>query len=176
MFAFILITLLSSPVPRPAQAKAAVDSAAVARDAVSRFYAWYVPTSANTPLTDMLALKDARWRFAPELVKALRADSTASAKSPDEIVGLDMDPFLNSQDPCPRYAITGVRRAGADFLVDVHGTGGCGRRGAPDVSVRVAFDAKGPVFVNVVYSRRRHDDLLSLLAQLAHERERPRTR
>ena len=176
MYLLILAVLLPALMQRSSQEQPRTDSTAVARDAVTRFYSWYVPTSANTPMTDMLALKDARWRFSPALAKALRADSTASANSPDEIVGLDMDPFLNSQDPCARYAITGVRRASADFLVDVHGTGGCGRRGGPDVTVRVSFDAKGPVFVNFVYSRRRHDDLLSLLAQLARERDGARQR
>ena len=123
----------------------------------------------------MRALHDPRWHFNPALVTALRADSAASVANPGEVVGLDMDPFLNSQDPCNRYAPTAVRRDGATFLVDVVGSGGCPSHREPDVTVRIAFRGTTPVFVNFLYLKPANDDLLHLLAQLASERaKKPR--
>ena len=37
------------------------------------------------------------------LLQALRVDSEASAHAKDDIVGLDFDPFIGSQDPANRY-------------------------------------------------------------------------
>lgn len=151
------------------QTRPAVDSARVARETVARFYAWYVP-AAQRAGADMRALRDRRWHFNPSLVTALRADSTATVANPGEVVGLDMDPFLNSQDPCNRYAPTAVRRDGATFLVDVVGSGGCASHREPDVTVRVAFRGTTPVFVNFLYPKPANDDLLGVLKQLASDR------
>jgi hypothetical protein len=85
-----------------------------------------------------------------------------------------MDPFLNSQDPCDRYAPAGVRRDGASWLVDVRGEGGCEAHEPADVTVRVTFGKEGVVLSNFIYSRKPNDDLRHLLAQLAGERARKR--
>lgn len=151
------------------QARPAVDSARVARETVARFYGWYVP-AAQRAGADMRALRDTRWHFNPALVTALRADSAATVANPGEIVGLDMDPFLNSQDPCNHYAPTAVRRDGATFLVDVVGSGGCASHREPDVTVRVAFRGTTPVFINFLYPKPANDDLLGVLRQLAADR------
>jgi hypothetical protein len=167
--AVLLLPLLAQQQPRPA-----IDSARAAREAVARFFAWYVPASQRAG-ADMRALHDSRWHFDPALVAALRADSAATSASPDEIVGLDMDPFLNSQDPCDRYAPTAVRRDGSTFLVDVVGSGGCEAHREPDVTVRVAFRGTTPVFVNFLYPKPANSDLLAELAQLAADRaKKPR--
>lgn len=170
MTAFLAALFLLTQQP----AHAAIDSARVARETVGRFYSWYVP-AAQKAGADMRALHDARWHFSPALVSALRADSAATDANPNEIVGLDMDPFLNSQDPCDRYAPTAVRRDGKTFLVDVRGSGGCAPHREIDVTVRVAFDGTRPVFVNFIYPQPHNDDLLGLLARLAADRaKRPR--
>ncbi len=118
----------------------------------------------------MRALRNPRWHFSSALVTALRAGSVATDASPGEIVGLDMDPFLNAQDPCTRYAPSAVRRMGKNFLVDVVGTGGCDPHRVPDVSVLVAFRGATPVFINFLYPKPANDDLLGLLARLAADR------
>ena len=64
--------------------------------------------------------------FDPELVKWLRIDSTARARSKDEVNGLDGDPYFNAQDPCTRYAVQSVRPQGSGYLVDILGQGGIG--------------------------------------------------
>ena len=167
MFLLVALSMQVQAPTRPAH-----DSAQTARAAVARFYAWYVPAAAKAAAVDMRALHDPRWHFSPALVAALREDSIASVRSPNEVVGLDMDPFVNSQDPCDRYAPTAVRRAGANFLVDVRGSGGCSSHAGPDVTVRVAFQGTTPVFVDFLYPKPANDDLLHLLAQLAAGRKR----
>ena len=161
------LLILTQPQARP------IDSARVARETVARFYAWYLP-AAQRAGADMRALRDPRWHFNPALVTALRADSAATVANPGEIVGLDMDPFLNSQDPCNHYAPTAVRRDGATFLVDVVGSGGCPSHREPDVTVRVVFRGTTPIFINFLY-KPINDDLLGLLRQLASDRaKKPR--
>lgn len=44
-----------------------------------------------------------RTAFTPELRSALDEDLVASRASPGNVVGLDGDPFTDSQDPCERY-------------------------------------------------------------------------
>jgi hypothetical protein len=121
---------------------------------VQAFYSWYVPMAATEGAGPpwMRALRERRALFAPAIAAALRRDSVASAANPDEVVGLDGDPFLNSQDPCDRYVVRRVRRAGDRFLVDVFGEGSCGRHAQPDAVVEVARRPGGWRIENVRYS------------------------
>lgn len=59
--------------------------------------------------------------FSPELFHALCEDSETSKKAKGEIVGLDFDPFLNSQDPHARYEVGNVVPAGDSYRVEVLG-------------------------------------------------------
>jgi hypothetical protein len=78
-----------------------------ARTFVAEFYGWYVPIAPSSAE----ALKD---KLSDELYRALKADEEAKAKADGEVVGLDYDPFLNSQDPCQRYeAGSGVKHGDA---------------------------------------------------------------
>ena len=162
-----LAALLSAHLTPP---QGNADSAKIARAVVARFYTWYVPLAMHTPGADMRALRDSRWRFDPALVNALRADSAAAAQSPDEIVGLDMDPFLNTQDPCDRYSPIAVRHQSGNYFVAVRGSGGCAAHPETDVTVRLVFQGANVVFLNFVYSSKPKDDLLSLLSTLAASR------
>jgi hypothetical protein len=162
-----LTALLSVHVAPPS---GTADSAKIAQAVVARFYAWYVPLAAHTPGADVRALRDSRWHFDPALAKALRADAAAAARSPDEVVGLDMDPFLNSQDPCDRYSPIAVRQRNGNFFVAVRGSGGCAAHTEADVTVQVVFRGANAVFLNFIYSRNPKEDLLSLLATLAADR------
>jgi hypothetical protein len=81
---------------------------------------------------------------------------------------------LNSQDPCDRYAPTGIRRDGTSWLVDVRGSGGCEAHQTTDVTLRVAFQSGHVVFANFIYSRTADDDLQHVLAHLAIERAKKR--
>src|SRR5690348_1526632 len=68
------------------------------------FYDWYVPFTQKdlpTPAFDV-ALQHEPTAFSPSLVRALSIDSRAQAPASD-IVGLDFDPFLGTQDPADHY-------------------------------------------------------------------------
>lgn len=52
----------------------------------------------------------------------------------------------------------------------MRGSGGCQRHTMPDVIVQVAWREQRPVFVNFLYSRKKGDDLLSVLTRLAEQR------
>jgi hypothetical protein len=81
------------------------DSDAV-RQFTERFYAWYVPAAARAERNMLLDAKEMRSAISPEHLRALREDFEAQAQDiTGNIVGLDFDPFLASQDPCARYEV-----------------------------------------------------------------------
>jgi hypothetical protein len=59
---------------------------------VSTFYSWYLPL-AERGTGQTIALHDSSARFDRSLVTALQQDAEAQARNPNEIVGLDGDPF-----------------------------------------------------------------------------------
>jgi hypothetical protein len=144
--------------------------AADAERAVAQFYQWYVPLAHDSTDAGMRAVRERSAFFPTSLVAALRADSLASARSPGEVVGLDGDPFLNSQDPCERYAPIGTVQRDTQFFVAVRGSGGCASHDAPDVTVEVTAVDGRPVFTNFIYSSKPRDNLTSILGDLAGAR------
>lgn len=117
----------SNSVARPAASIArhaaapAADSTAAARQFLQKFYDWYAPFAQTDPrfpawwaiLTRDSADLDAH------LARALRADSAAQRMNPRSREVIDFDPFLNSQDPCPRYTVTDVRPDGRGYRATV---------------------------------------------------------
>src|SRR5262245_18240843 len=97
-----------TPVRRPVLASDAnADDTAAARRFVASFYRWYIPVA------NAKSHSPSYWRIltlragTPDgnLARALRADSSAQAQrnAPPTRDVIDFDPFLDSQDPCPRY-------------------------------------------------------------------------
>lgn len=76
------------------------------RDFVQEFYGWYIPLAQkNSPEpTAILAIRQRPSSFGETLKKALNDDHNAQKKA-GEIVGIDFDPFLASQDPALKYDI-----------------------------------------------------------------------
>ena len=138
---------------------------------VQDFYDWYVPVALaqkDEPASNAV-LKRNPPVLAPELLTALEQDRRAQAKS-QEIVGLDSDPFLNSQDPCERYVVGDVREASGKSLVNVHAV--CsGKKSEEPVTVAETTQENGAwVFVNFRPGKGEGDDLLTILKQLEQER------
>ncbi|HXY19349.1 MAG TPA: hypothetical protein VEH83_05080 [Gemmatimonadales bacterium] len=125
---------------------AAPDSAAqAAARFVQAFYQWYERAGERYEV----AVRDSPAYFAPALLGALRLDYAASQASPSEVVGLDWDPFLDTQDPCNPYQVTGTTRRGDTVLVAVNGM--CTDRPPqtqPDVLAEVRLVDKRWVFVD----------------------------
>src|SRR5947208_1005082 len=99
-------------------AHAASDQKTSCRRFVGEFYAWYLAHSNGDVLSK--AIKQKRANFSRELLRALEEDRKAAEKSPNEIVGLDFDPVLNSQDFAEKYVPGKVTQKGDRFFVEVH--------------------------------------------------------
>src|SRR5437879_1405295 len=117
LFVVLMPTLLS------AQEASTPTTPESCRKFVQEFYNWYLPTMRkNTTLAPPSpALKSKSHAFSPELLNRLDEDFVAASKVPDEIVGLDFDPFLNSQDPGERYVAGRATSKGNTCLVEVYG-------------------------------------------------------
>src|SRR5262245_41509392 len=79
--------------------------AASSREFVQKFYKSYVPKAlaGHTGPAWQFAIDNMSASFDGGLLEALKDDLAAQAQSSgDDIVGLDFDPFLNSQDPAKR--------------------------------------------------------------------------
>ena len=77
---------------------------------------------------------------APNLLRGLKADIAAQAKVPGELVGLDFDPVLNSQDPAAHYSVGAVYTSNGHCFADVYALT-AGKKGAkpeviPELSLR----------------------------------------
>ena len=152
-----------SPAPRTDQELA--DATAFVR----AFYGWYLP-AAGTGDGLKRAVTDSAALFAPDLVRALKADGEAQAKNPNEVVGLDGDPFLDAQDFCERYDVGTARRDGNDILVDVYARCSGDTTSAPRIAARVRRSGQGWSFVNFQYPQR-GSDLLKDLEELRRQRD-----
>jgi len=138
---------------------------------VRTFYAWYVPAAqAGTGLQS--AMRDSTALFTPSLVRALEADGEAQAKNPDEVVGLDGDPFLDAQDFCPPYQVGSARRDAGAVLVELRGNCPGRTDSMPDVLAEVHGSAGAWVFTNFRYPTR-DSDLMKDLDELRRARETP---
>lgn len=114
-----LLLLTTATCLLQAQAKSNDDLSGSARRFVQEFYDWYAPGVAKAADNN----REFSWRkrasdFDPALIRALKQDEDAQAKA-SEIVGIDFDPFLASQDPCSPYRAHNVTKEGDRYLVYV---------------------------------------------------------
>jgi hypothetical protein len=169
--ALVLACSAKSEAPR------AADSATTPRssdaDAVRRFvrefYDWYVPL-ANAPGSAIdRALKARPAAFDTTLARELTEDVAAQAKVKGELVGLDFDPVLASQDPCPRYEVGYIEVTTTTY--NVHVTPTCDRAAGPEprIVTEVATRSGGFAFVNFRYPLTK-TDLRTELARLRASR------
>lgn len=89
--------------------RASLDSA---HSFIAAFYSWYVPValdSANQERAWYRVLDERASVLSSSLLEALQADRELHRKATGVIAGLEGDPFLNSQDPCPTYAVGSAR-------------------------------------------------------------------
>lgn len=165
------LLLLALPCSLLAQTKD-VSETAGARDFVQAFYNWYVPQALKDNATPAwnLALKYKSPVFNSEVLSALREDSAAQAKVAGDIVGLDFDPFLSSQDPSARYDVGKVTIKGGACWVEIHGVRPGKKSAAPDVTAELSHRDGRWIFVNFHYAD--GGDLLSVLKTLRDDRQK----
>lgn len=148
---------------------------------VQAFYDWYLARDAECEQSNRCrtssdyVLRTEPNILDPKLRAMLREDSDAQAQA-DEIVGLDFDPFFNSQDPSPRFQVQTVTVQGDHCRAMVRGL----RNGTQEEAVEPeAMWTKGRwVFASFRYyeqgSRTLEEvgDLLSTLAINRIDRQR----
>jgi hypothetical protein len=123
------------------------------RTFVEKFYTWYVPRALSDDTTAgwNKTLKSIRSDMSPQLVKLLEEDSAAQAKC-EELVGLDFDPFLNTQDPAERYEVGKIAQKGKRYQAEIYSVRSGQRSEKPDVIAEVAQRDGHWFFVNFSYS------------------------
>ena len=141
------------------------------RKFVQDFYHWYAPIAGKsdkgTPFA--IAVKQRPSSFSPELLQALRYDAEAQAKAVGETVGLDFDPFLNSQDPSNRFVIGQISLKHDGYWVDVR-TPKSEKTHAQTSVIAVVNQSGGHwFFTNFRFPN--GDDLLKTLQTLKHDRQ-----
>lgn len=123
------------------------------RHFVEDFYKWYVPHALadNETAAWNLAIKYKRGDFSESLVRLLKEDSTAQAKC-NELIGIDFDPFLNSQDPASEYRVGDIRKEGIHYRAEIYSiSSGGGSEVKPDVTAEVEKLRGHWLFVNFYY-------------------------
>ena len=151
----------------PAQEQTATPASA--RDFVRRFYAWYVPQALanHREPSSNIAIREKRNEFSRDLYQALKNDSDAQSKAQGDIVGLDFDPFLNTQDTCKRYDVGNATKAGNAYRAEVFSVCGGKRSPTPDVVAEVQWTDGHWEFVNFIYpDMKDHPEAANLLAVL----------
>jgi hypothetical protein len=142
------------------------------REFVQDFYHWYVPVALKdnkVPASD-IALKERPAAFSAELLKALKEDSEAAANSPGEIVGIDWDPFLDSQDPDDHYEVGRIVKKGETYRADIHSVEAGKKSAKPSVVAEVGKENGHWVFVDF-YSNE-GSGLLAALKSLKEDRQK----
>lgn len=153
---------------------------------VQRFYDWYAPRAASEGrhpfgFADAVKLKPSV--FDPALARALQEDADAQAKAHDDIVGIDFDPILNSQDPDAKYRADHAVRTATGYRVNVYPTNPDyvkELKGKPAVTVDLAASGGSWVITDFEYDfgsegHPDHEDVLGILRQLAQERAKTPT-
>ncbi len=165
----ILSFIVATSSPLEAQRKTAEEIQKSCRNFVKQFYDWYVPQAVKEhtgPVSD-LALEDKSYAFSPELLRQLKEDYEAQANAKGEIVGLDFDPFLNTQDPDGGYVIGKITRKDNSCWVEIYGTRS-GKRSGQHVVPELTLKGRRWFFVNFHYDG---TDLLRVLQVLRQDRQ-----
>ncbi len=178
LFAGMLVLALA--IARPAFAQQGGDQGAqqACKTFAQQFYDWYVPkvSAAKGQRAWDLAVKEKTQDFAPDLVTQLKEDSTAQDKVTDDIVGLDFDPFLNTDDPAKKYVLGNVIARGDSCLVEVFAVSAGKKSAKPDVVAEIERANGALRFANFHYGKSDNspdENLLRTLKLLRDSRNAP---
>jgi hypothetical protein len=159
----------------PAQAMPQSPESSSCQRFAQRFYDWYVPFTQQKHFAGFdVALQRKPTSFSTELLRALRVDSEAQARAKGELVGLDFDPFLGSQDPANRYEARQPTVKSGTCSVGVwraSPTDTAAKMDAPEAVAELKQQNGAWRFVNFTYSVG-GPDLLHQLANLRRERQK----
>ena len=169
---WMIITVAITCLPLAAQTPAPKSDEASCHTFVQNFYDWY--SAHGTNFETAMKLKQAV--LSNDLKQALLDDLAASRKSSDDIVGLDFDPFVNSQDPARHYRVSKTSVKEGTCRAEVHGVPSTAdRRSKPDATAELRFETGAWKFVNFHYGSENgpeNENLMSILRQLKRDREK----
>lgn len=134
------------------------------RDYVQGFYDWYAKrvSSDDTNKSWMDMLKLARWDLSDDLSKLLEQDAAAQAHC-NEIIGIDFDPFLLTQDPATSYVVGEIEQKGRHFMVSVYRVERGQRDKTPDMIAEIARRSDGRWYFVDFYSPEISKGLVAIL-------------
>lgn len=109
------------------KAQAQANDKTTAKAFVQGFYDWYVPLynkfvpgKPNQIPSEKLALTRKKDCFDTKLFNALYGYyNTPTPKGAEDVLGIDMDPFLAAQDNGASYTVTQVKSKGNNFLLSI---------------------------------------------------------
>jgi hypothetical protein len=162
---------------RNASAPIGADEGAACRQFAQSFYDWYVPLTQKegSGLPWNVVLERKGDVLAPDLFQGLKVDSDAQAQAKGDLVGIDFDPFVGSQDPSDRYEARRVTWTGDRCSVEVWPASPADtaeKTTKPDVIAELAREKGRWRFHNFRYPELK-SDLLGVLAQLREDRRSP---
>jgi hypothetical protein len=111
-----------------------------------------------------------------DLMRALRGDSLAATERFPSRMLINFDPFLDSQDPCPRYDVAVVHRVGGVYKVTVRPVCADPRWQTQRPVVDVMLEDGHWKITNVTYDHNGTKDLRSLLCEWAKADLKPERR
>lgn len=134
------------------------------REYVQGFYNWYAGriSRGDSDSTWMKTLRLARWDLSAELANLLEEDAVAQSNC-REIVGIDFDPFVFSQDPADKYEVGTIEQKGDHYLARIYRVENRERKATPDVIAEVARRSDGGWYFVNFYNSGMKDDLLTIL-------------
>lgn len=166
------ISLWSGQLHAKPQAERGIETIKSLKNYVQEFYDWYVPKALETGSRPSwkLAVEKRSSTFEPHLVEAIQGDLEAQSKSHGVVVGLDFDPFLNSQDPSELYMVGKVFKKGKSYWIDVHEVHAGTIEKKPGIVVEAIQQNDHWVFVDFHYEGNK--SLLKLLKRLRDNRQK----
>lgn len=182
IFTSMLVAILTVAMIPSAHAQDAQKQEQSCKDFVQGFYNWYLGRSAVNAKSqtagpawdDVVRLRPQA--FTPELLTLLKADLAASEANHDDIVGLDWDPFLATQDPSTNFVVASavVNNGRCNAVVNGIAHGKKRETVMPELSPSGA----AWVFVNFHYKIDKtqspaDENLIATLKLLADERKKP---
>lgn len=103
----------------PAQPAGSAEAKRFVEVFIERYYGQFKEDANRPENWDPVAI--VRRALTRELAEALAADRAAAVANQEEIVGLDFDPFSNSQDPCETYKTGRVAQRADTLMVELLG-------------------------------------------------------
>jgi hypothetical protein len=150
------------------------------RNFVQQFYTWYLgrnalidkSRSAGPSWDDVLKLRPEV--LSPGLLSLLKDDLAASRANSEEVVGLDWDPFLATQDPSAKFEVDSVSMKNSHCYAVVNGIEHGKKQETVVPELTAASDTW--VFVNFHYNDQppQDENLIATLKQLRDQRKKSR--